>query len=53
MKGAPVDSFGDHRLAMAFAVAALVADGVTTVRKAESVSISFPNFSEMLREIAV
>ncbi len=53
LKGAPVDSFGDHRLAMAFAVAALAADGVTTVRKAESVSISFPNFSEMLREIAV
>ena len=48
---AEVDSFGDHRIAMAFAVAALVADGETVVKEAEAASISFPEFYDMLNNL--
>lgn len=48
---APVDSFGDHRIAMAFAVAALAADGDTTIDNAEAASVSFPEFYATLRQI--
>lgn len=44
LHGAVVDSHGDHRLGMALAVAALVAEGATVVRGAECVSISYPDF---------
>ena len=50
LKGAKVDSFGDHRIAMAFAVAGLLADGQTEIRDAECVDISFPGFFEKLAE---
>ena len=46
LEGACVDSRGDHRMAMALAVAGLVARGETVIRGAESVSISFPGFLE-------
>ena len=46
LEGAAVDSGGDHRIAMAFAVAGMLADGVTEVRGAESASISDPGFWE-------
>jgi 3-phosphoshikimate 1-carboxyvinyltransferase len=42
--GAVCSSHGDHRLAMALAVAGLLADGETTVRGAEAVAISYPDF---------
>ena len=48
LKGTVVDSFGDHRIAMAFAVAALFAEGETEIRGAESADISFPGFFETL-----
>ena len=48
---AEVDSFGDHRIAMAFAVAGLAADGETTVRHAEAASVSFPEFYSLLQQI--
>ncbi len=51
LKGAEVDSFGDHRIAMAFAVAALFAKGETEIVGAECASVSFPEFFETL-EIA-
>jgi 3-phosphoshikimate 1-carboxyvinyltransferase len=51
-RAAEVDSFGDHRIAMAFAVAALCADGVTTIRNAEAASVSFPEFYGILEAIA-
>jgi 3-phosphoshikimate 1-carboxyvinyltransferase len=44
LRGAACGSHGDHRLAMALAVAGLLADGETTVRGAESVAVSYPNF---------
>ena len=48
LKGAVVDSFGDHRIAMAFAIAGLLADGETEILSAECAGISFPGFFETL-----
>ncbi|MGA2325846.1 MAG: 3-phosphoshikimate 1-carboxyvinyltransferase [Bryobacteraceae bacterium] len=49
---AELDSFGDHRVAMAFAVAALAASGESTIANAEAADVSFPGFFRMLSEIA-
>jgi len=49
---AELDSFGDHRIAMAFSIAALAADGPCTVANAGAASVSFPEFYETLRRIA-
>jgi 3-phosphoshikimate 1-carboxyvinyltransferase len=51
-KAAAFDSFGDHRIAMAFAVAALAADGESTIDNAEAASVSFPEFWNILRHLA-
>ncbi len=48
LRGATVSSFGDHRIAMAMAVAALVADGETTLEDTDCVDISFPGFFDVL-----
>jgi 3-phosphoshikimate 1-carboxyvinyltransferase len=48
---AEIDSAGDHRIAMAFAVAALAADGPCAIDGAESASVSFPEFFGTLRQI--
>lgn len=52
LKGARVDSFGDHRIAMAFAVAGLIA-GDTEIVGAECVDVSFPGFFEALNDVVV
>ncbi|TMD50735.1 MAG: 3-phosphoshikimate 1-carboxyvinyltransferase, partial [Chloroflexi bacterium] len=44
LRGARVDSFGDHRVAMALAVAGLLAEGETEVEGAECVAVSYPRF---------
>ena len=49
---AKLHSAGDHRIAMAFAVAALAADGPCTIGEAEAASVSFPEFYQTLQEIA-
>ncbi len=49
---AEVDSFGDHRIAMAFSVAALAADGPCTVLGADAASVSFPEFFDTLHRVA-
>jgi 3-phosphoshikimate 1-carboxyvinyltransferase len=49
---AEIDSAGDHRIAMAFAVAALAADGESTIQGADAADVSFPEFFSTLREIA-
>jgi 3-phosphoshikimate 1-carboxyvinyltransferase len=46
--GGVADARGDHRMAMAFAVAALAADGPSTIDGADSVGISYPGFFETL-----
>jgi len=51
LHGAELDSFGDHRIAMAFAIAALRAQGETLIRGAESAAISYPAFFETLDQI--
>lgn len=50
-EGARVDSFGDHRIAMAFAVAGLAAKGETVVENAGAASVSFPEFYDILDRI--
>ena len=50
---AELDSFGDHRIAMAFAIAALCADGESVIHGAEAASVSFPEFFETLRSLTV
>jgi 3-phosphoshikimate 1-carboxyvinyltransferase len=52
LRGAAVNSFGDHRIAMAFSVAALLAEGETEIDGAECVGISFPEFYELLHSLA-
>jgi 3-phosphoshikimate 1-carboxyvinyltransferase len=51
LHGAEVESFDDHRIAMAFAIAGLRAEGDTTIKGAESVAVSFPEFFEALRKV--
>ncbi len=48
LEGARVDSRGDHRVAMALAVAGTLADGTTEIEGAESVGISYPGFWDAL-----
>jgi 3-phosphoshikimate 1-carboxyvinyltransferase len=50
LHGAEIDSFGDHRIAMAFAIAGLSAEGQTTIHESEAASVSFPEFYAILRE---
>jgi 3-phosphoshikimate 1-carboxyvinyltransferase len=51
LHGAEVDSLGDHRIAMAFAVAALRAEGETLIKRADAAVISFPAFFDMLESL--
>ena len=50
LRGADVDACGDHRIAMAFAVAGCAATGETVVRDAANVATSFPLFENTLKE---
>jgi 3-phosphoshikimate 1-carboxyvinyltransferase len=52
LKGAKVDSFDDHRIAMAFAIAGLFADGETEISNSECAAVSFPEFFEVLKSVA-
>ncbi len=52
LHGATIDAGGDHRIAMAFAVAGLRASGDTLIRGAESAAISFPEFFDLLERVA-
>jgi 3-phosphoshikimate 1-carboxyvinyltransferase len=48
LRGARVESYGDHRIAMAFAVAGLIAEGETEINDAEAASVSLPEFYNLL-----
>lgn len=52
LHGAVIDSHLDHRIAMSFAVASLIADGTTEIRDADCVNISYPAFYETLEALA-
>jgi 3-phosphoshikimate 1-carboxyvinyltransferase len=51
LHGARLDSFGDHRIAMAFAIAGLFAEGETTITNTECVNTSYPGFYQALEQI--
>lgn len=51
LRGSLVDSLGDHRLALTFAIAGLIADGRTTIAGADSVAVSYPSFFADLERI--
>jgi 3-phosphoshikimate 1-carboxyvinyltransferase len=51
LQAAEINSHGDHRIAMAFSVAALAAGGDCLIHDAEAASVSFPEFFETLRQI--
>ncbi|MFZ3072110.1 MAG: 3-phosphoshikimate 1-carboxyvinyltransferase, partial [Thermodesulfobacteriota bacterium] len=53
IKGGAIDSRGDHRIAMALAVAALKTDDGVTIQGSECVDVSFPGFFELLTGVAV
>ncbi|QGP93711.1 3-phosphoshikimate 1-carboxyvinyltransferase 1 [Neomoorella glycerini] len=53
LQGTVVDSHGDHRLGMALAVAALVAEGPTVIKGAECMAISYPHFAADLARLGV
>jgi 3-phosphoshikimate 1-carboxyvinyltransferase len=48
LRGASVDSFDDHRVAMSFSVAGLIAEGETEVARADAASVSLPEFYQLL-----
>jgi 3-phosphoshikimate 1-carboxyvinyltransferase len=49
--GAELDSFGDHRIAMAFSIAALRAEGESQILNADAVAVSFPEFFTTLESV--
>ena len=51
LRGATVEGHADHRIVMALSVAALAAEGTTTVQGAEHVDVSFPNFFEVFADL--
>jgi 3-phosphoshikimate 1-carboxyvinyltransferase len=51
LRGAALKSYGDHRIAMAFTVAALLAEGESEIEDAECVDVSFPDFFEILDSV--
>ena len=51
--GGIVDSYGDHRVAMAFSIAALISKKPITILNTDNISTSFPNFIDILIEIGV
>jgi 3-phosphoshikimate 1-carboxyvinyltransferase len=51
LHGAELDSFGDHRIAMAFSIAALRAQGETLIRGSECAAISYPKFFDTLESL--
>lgn len=52
LKGAVIDTYHDHRIAMAFAIAGLFAEGETEIRGAECAAVSFPEFFDVLSSVS-
>lgn len=53
LKGTTIDSQGDHRIGMSFAIAGLIAEGTTMIENAEAIATSYPNFERDLWSLAV
>ena len=52
LKGAHVNSHGDHRIGMMLAIASCIAEGETMIENREAVNVSYPNFFDSLKELA-
>jgi 3-phosphoshikimate 1-carboxyvinyltransferase len=53
LRGSRIRAYGDHRIAMAFAVAGLIAKGETLIEDSECAAVSFPHFFEVLDQVTV
>ena len=53
LKGAEIQSLGDHRIAMAFAIAGLFAEGETIIRGVDCIETSYPGFIRELEQLQV
>ena len=53
LNGVTIDAHGDHRIAMAFAIAGLIADGTTTIHGADSIATSYPDFESDLMRLTI
>ena len=51
LSGGLIESYGDHRIAMAFSIAALVAEGTSEIVNASCVNVSFPEFFQLLHSV--
>lgn len=51
LKGAELESYGDHRIAMALCIAGLIADGETVINRIESATVSFPGFDVIMQSL--
>jgi len=51
LRGATLDCFGDHRIAMAFTIAGLFAEGETVIQNTECIATSYPGFERDLEQI--
>lgn len=51
LHGAKIDPRGDHRIAMAFTVAGLLAEGETEIEGSECVAVSFPEFFQLVEQV--
>ena len=51
LHGGLIESHLDHRIAMSFAIASLIAEGETTIQNADCVNISYPSFYEDLERL--
>jgi 3-phosphoshikimate 1-carboxyvinyltransferase len=51
LRGAKIDPRGDHRIAMAFTIAGLLAEGETEISDSDCVAVSFPEFFELLESV--
>ncbi|SEN43090.1 3-phosphoshikimate 1-carboxyvinyltransferase [Amphibacillus marinus] len=52
LTGAELDSYGDHRIGMMIAIAALISDAPVTLKDAEAINISYPNFFDDLEQLS-
>lgn len=53
ISGGTVDSYGDHRVAMSFVIAAVAAKGPVNIHQCEQIATSFPNFAVLCRQIGI
>ncbi len=51
LKGAPLESYRDHRIAMSLSIAGLIAEGETVINNPECVDVSFPNFYHKFKQL--